>query len=183
MIDFFKKYRTSILILIKLLACYYILLGVFRAYVGVVDPKGFHIDFLARYNLIQGMLNALIYPVKYILELLGYKTRYTNDSVGIVNGPGVRIFFACLGIRIMFAYTALLVAFEGTRKWIFWIAGILMIYLFNIIRMFSIIYFSDGKTKIMAITHDWFNYAGYTVVIVFFLWWYIRYSKKENLSE
>jgi exosortase/archaeosortase family protein len=153
----------------------------FRSYVGLIDPKGdFHIALLADYSLIQFMLNGLIYPVKFLLEFLGYQTRYTSDSVGILHGHGVKIFFACLGVRIMIAYTALIFAFEGRKKFIFWISGLFMIYIFNILRMFCLVYFNNGERKILQLTHDGFNYAGYGIVIVFFTWWYLKYSKKES---
>jgi exosortase/archaeosortase family protein len=179
--SFYNSNKESIFVIIKLLVFYQIILAVFFGYIGLIDPKGnWYFPFLDRFNLVDGMLHSIIYPVKWLLELLGYETRHTVDSVGILNGRGVRIAFGCLGIRIFIAFTTLFLSFPGKNKLIFWLVGIFTIQLLNIARIFSIVYFNDGKIRILYIAHNAFNYASYIIVVLFFYLWYKKYSKKTT---
>lgn len=178
----FADNRQIILFPFIAFAIYFALKEAFWAYAGLVDPGGtVYSPFLAKYNLIQVILDCLVYPIKFILNSLGFETITFGNQVSIKGAGGVRIFFPCLGVEMMIALVALIIAYPVKRKkLVFIILGIVAIHLLNIARLLSIIYASSkypGKTSVF---HDYFNDVAYLVAFFFFYLWLIYVSPKEK---
>src|SRR6185437_42524 len=113
----FAENRQIILFPLVAFVIYFVLKEAFWAYAGLVDPGGeAYSPFLAKYSLIQLILDCLIYPIKFILSVLGFETVTTGNLVAIKGAGGVRIFFPCLGVEMMIALVALVIAYPIKRK-------------------------------------------------------------------
>ena len=173
-----KQYRKYLILLAKLLGFYLIVYILFRGYVGIIDSKGpFYSPFLHSYSLLQLVLNLIIFPTKFLLELLGYHTRFTADTIGILGGNGVHIAYPCLGIELMIAFLSLFFAFPGIKKIPYLILGIIGIHCLNIVRVFSIILFNKSFPQVVDLTHTLFNLCSYVLIFSLFYFWYKKYSK------
>ena len=183
---FSKEQIPNWLIVFKLIGSYIILSLCFKIYVGILNPGGtLYFPLLSKFSLIDGILFALVYPCIAILKLLGFTTKHSQNMVGVTDGITVFIQFACLGIKIMIAYTSLLIAFPGRKKIIFWVLGLIAIHCLNILRIVAIIVGFSHDRRIVHLTHDMFNYFGYACVCLFFYYWYTKhgYFSKSNIER
>lgn len=166
--------------MVRLLLIYAVLKVCFLSYVGLIDPKGdFHSPFLEKYSLIKLILDGLIYPVVFLLQLLGYETRQGYNMVGILNANGVIIEFPCLGVEIMIALVALIWGYPGGQKKILYtFIGILGVHVINILRILAIILTNHQNMDLMDISHDLYNFISYGfVLLIFYIW--LQYNEKR----
>jgi len=176
--------KQIIILFIKTLSIYAILSVFFYCYVGLVDPVGnYYSPFLAKFNLIQGVLNGLIYPIVWILKLLGYEVVNYQNNVSIAHERGILIYHACLGIDIMIGYTSLILGYPGRRKLVFLIIGIISIHILNILRMLMILLMIKKNPNIAELSHDIFNFLGYACILLLYFAWTSRFSKTVNLNQ
>lgn len=169
--------KDIIILFIKTLGIYTILSVFFYCYVGVLDPQGdYYSPFLAKYSLVEFLLKALIYPIVWVLELLGYDVVNYNNNVSIAHEKGILIYHACLGIDIMIAYVSLVCGFPGKKKIQYLFFGIIFIHILNIIRMLAIILMIRTNPLFADTAHDLFNYIGYASIIGLFYFWVTRYG-------
>jgi len=178
----FTDNRKIILFPIFAFVIYYCLKEAFWAYAGLVDPGGeAYSPFLSKYSLIQLILYCLIYPMKFILNIMGYQTFNTHNIIAIKGSGGVGIQFPCLGVEMMIALVALIIAYPIKRKkLLFIVLGILAIHLLNIARLLSIVfvsYYSPGKVNMF---HNYFNDIAYIIAFLFFYVWLSYVSPKEE---
>jgi exosortase/archaeosortase family protein len=149
----------------------------FLAYVGFLDPKGaYSLPLLEKFSLIQGILNLLVYPAGFLLNLLGFDTILTYNSVKIAGAGAVRIAFPCMGTEIMFSLIALILAYPGRNKSIYIIAGVVGIHIINIIRVTGLALLRHLDSSMELPGHDVFNFICYTFIIVLFYWWVKNFS-------
>ncbi|MBO9699705.1 MAG: exosortase/archaeosortase family protein [Sporocytophaga sp.] len=149
----------------------------FYAYVGLLDPKGeYSLPFLEKFSLIQGILNLLVYPSGFFLNLLGYDTILTYNSVKIAGSGAVRIAFPCMGIEIMLSLIALILAYPGKNKKIYLFAGVTGVHTINIIRVTGLALLRHLDTKVKFPGHDVFNFICYSFIIIIFYWWVKNHS-------
>lgn len=174
---FDSNVKNILILFIKTLSIYAILSVFFYCYVGLVDPVGdYYASFLAEYSLIKFILNALIYPIRWILELFGYDVVNNNNNVSIANEKGILIYHACLGIDIMIAYVSLVLGYPGRKKILFLIIGLFFVHVLNIVRMLMIILMIKTNPHIVTLSHDVFNLVGYLFIIAFYIFYVNRYS-------
>lgn len=159
------------------LLIFYLLKYSFYAYVGLLDPQGeYSLPFLAKFSLIQGILYLLVYPAGFLLNLLGFDTILTYNSVKIAGAGAVRIAFPCMGIEIMFSLIALILAYPGRNKGIYLIAGVVGIHIINIFRVTGLALLRHLDSNMKLPGHDVFNFICYTFIIVLFYWWVKNFS-------
>ncbi|HEX8547190.1 MAG TPA: archaeosortase/exosortase family protein [Cytophagaceae bacterium] len=187
--------RNLLSFLFKLIIIYSILDFSFYSYVGLVDPKGSYdlsSTIIGKYNLIEAITTATIYPVSWLLNIFGYSTYLYNNVVGIRDFGGIKIMFPCLGIKMWIAFFSLIAAYPTKQNWkvisIFIIFGIAVIHFFNIVRMFLLAltnryYGSDDlHDKIFQRHHDVFNLVvGAVVLMMFYIW--VRQFNKISFSS
>jgi hypothetical protein len=71
------------------------------------------------------VLSFLLYPVKFLFHLFGYDIYFYIDMYkngAFVGAPDLfklHVGFPCLGFLIMIAFTSLMLAYPGYKKWIF----------------------------------------------------------------
>jgi exosortase/archaeosortase family protein len=171
------RIKKIVTLIIKTLSIYTILSVFFYCYEGLVDPKGsYYSAFLDKYSIIQLILNCLINPIVWVLEIIGYEVLKTADTVGIMYQKRIHILAPCLGIKIMIAYTSLILGFPGNNKILFLILGIAIIHVMNIGRMLAIILMNQHYPDIVNISHDFFNYTSYALIIGLYYYWIKKYN-------
>lgn len=159
------------------LLIFYSLKYSFDAYVGLLDPKGkYSLPILEKFSLVQGILYLLVYPAGFLLNLLGFDTILTYNSVKIAGAGAVRIAFPCMGVEIMFSIIALILAYPGRNKKIYLIAGVSGVHIINIIRVTGLALLRHLDAGMQFPGHDVFNFICYTFIIVLFYLWVKNYS-------
>jgi exosortase/archaeosortase family protein len=143
----------------------------FWCYIGVLYPQGkYYWPFLSHINIVQWIRTALAYPVSWIMNLTENKTVPFNLGVLFLKCVcGILIEFPCLGIQVMIAYAALILAFSAPYRYLYLVSGLLLIHILNIMRMVGIMLMQVhhiGKKIDMA--HDTFNVVAYGVIIFLF---------------
>jgi exosortase/archaeosortase family protein len=178
-----KDNKTLIVFIIKALLIYTILYICFLGYVGLVDSKGgYHSPFLAKYSLIQLILDSLIYPSKFIINFLGFETITNSNTLWLQNGPGVLIDFPCLGVGMMITWLSLIAAYpNGKHKLITIILGLASIHTLNIVRIISLVFIQKHYANHNINHHDIFNYVVYSLIMIMFYVW-INFSDKRKTS-
>ncbi|MFN6945566.1 MAG: exosortase/archaeosortase family protein [Cytophagaceae bacterium] len=176
-------YKSIIIFILKAIVIYFILKYIFLGYVGLVDDGGgYHSPFLARYSLIQLLVEIIAWPTRGILVLLGYDTFAYLNVVGIEGAAGVRILFPCLGVEMMIAWFALIFSYPSkTAKWKAIFLGIAGIFVINIIRVLYLLltqYHNPGVKLIR--THDIFNNVVYVFIFIAFMLYLRHVGKKEE---
>ncbi len=177
---FFAEYpalRFLLLFIFSYLCIYYLFLG----YVALEDGRGIYSsEWIRQHSLIQGLTNLLKFQVGFIMNLLGHTNYYSLNGIHLESGHIIFIEFSCLGIQVMIAFTALMLAYPGRRRVLFWAAGIAMVQLLNICRMLAIFFFwLNGSRSSAFLIHDWFNYFAYACVLILFFV-YTRQAKKTR---
>lgn len=171
--------REISILCIKTLGIYAVLSVFFYGYIGITDPNGdYYSPFLAKYSLIKFLLQGLIYPVKFILTLAGYDVMTYKNHINILNEPGIFIMHGCLGLDIMKAYTALILGYPGRKKILFLFSGLLFIHCLNIIRMLLILLTIRINPSVVIQSHDLLNVAGYICILIFYIFYIRRFTKK-----
>ena len=183
----FAENRQIFLFPVTAFVIYFALKEAFWGYAALVDPAGeVYSPFLEKYSLIQFIRSALIYPIKFILTLLGFDTYNTYDIIGIEYSSGVQILFPCLGVEMMIALVALIIAYPVKRKKIiFVILGIGAIHLLNIVRILGIIFvghYFPGTGRI-PLFHNYFNDIAYGIAFLFFYAWLSYVAPKEEKNR
>ena len=162
-----------------------LLVGVYYFHVGfngIISPEGEHYSaFLDHYfNYIAGIRNVILNGSNLILHQQGIPSYIEGSQViMLAHGPGVNVWFPCLGLGIISFWIAFVVAHEQNWKiklaWC--LAGLILITLINCIRI-AILLLSLHKNwrEFVGLNHhDLFNLACY--ICIFFL---ICFYNKNN---
>ena len=174
----YPSIKKTILLIIKTLSIYAILSVFLYVYLGLIDPNGsISSPFLAKYSLIDLLLNGLIYPVKFILTLFGYDVVSNGRNVSIAHERGILIFHGCLGLDIMKAYVALILGYPARKKIVFLLIGLGFIHLLNISRMLLILVSIKVNPDIVTQSHDVLNMIGYVCILLLYFFYINNYQK------
>src|SRR5882762_10983491 len=112
---FFKEGSRSSLIfwfLFKTLLFYLVFNNFFIAYTGLITPGGRlnsiflreHADFIGAFR------RFLLWGGAQFAELIGYPSSFTDYTLFVRGGVGVRMIYSCLGFGLMSACAALVLA-------------------------------------------------------------------------
>jgi exosortase/archaeosortase family protein len=173
-----QKFKPLLLFVVKAVSVYTILNLCFIGYVGLADPRGTYTlpEFMQSWNLVFWITQAHIWVSSLVLNML------------IKGASGVRIAFACLGIKLWIALIALIMSFpiqvaSAFQKQLMGAAfGVLVIFLLNIVRIVSIILTNHYDNRMIDTIHDAFNNVVYVFIFVYFLLW-INYFSKVSKSK
>ncbi len=106
-----------------------------------------------------------------ILSFFGFKTFVSDRVVGLTGMPGIIIITPCDGMEAMGLFLGFIHAFPGNRwrRWLFSLAGLLVIYLTNIVRIIVLVLTQRYWPGVFDFTHHYSTTALF-YVIVFLLW-------------
>jgi len=139
-------------------------------YYGLIIPDGRLNSFLTD-TVIKGTTAGL--------TILGYDTRGEGDMVFIDNQPVVLVADACNGLELFALYIGFLLCFPGKWKYkvIFIPAGIILIYLINVIREIVLALNYKFFQNTFDFNHK-YTYVFIVYIFVFAIWrfWLNKYS-------
>jgi len=139
-------------------------------------------------NYIQWLRYALIIPSTWIIKLFGFYTVYNEMDVMIVNGPHLRIHYACLGLGVLSFFTAFVIAFPANLKAKFrlFLIGTLLIYTLNVLRIAGLgllLGFFDSQRDNFTYHHEVFNLIVYLCIFALLYFWMKKNTKQTNFLK
>ncbi|MDQ7947312.1 MAG: archaeosortase/exosortase family protein [Pedobacter sp.] len=170
--------RQAIIFVVKLLF-FYLLFSQGNLFMNsVTSPYGrFHNEYIAaHFNYIQWLKSALIVPAVWIIRLFGFYAIHNEMDVLIVNGPYLRINYACLGIGVMSFLVAFVIAFPAQlkAKWKLLIFGLLLIYVLNVLRIVALgvlLGWFESSRRNFTYHHEVFNIIVYICIFILLYYW------------
>ncbi|KQC02440.1 exosortase Y [Pedobacter sp. Hv1] len=189
-----KANKAAILFVVKLLFFYFLFSqGNLFMNSAMSDGGRFYNEFLqSHFNYIQLLKSALILPAVWIIKLFGFYAVYNQMDIMVVNGPWLRINYACLGLGVMSFLAAFVIAFPAKikAKLKLFVIGILMIYLLNVARIAALgvlLGFFKSQRSNFTYHHEIFNIIVYICVFVLLYYWIKKntklVAKKETESK
>lgn len=144
---------------------------------------------IKRYTSIEQLFIRLILNCcRGILDLFGFQTfasKEVNDFqvFGIDGSTGVWIGGPCNGVTLMFLFAIFIVAYPGNKKAKLWYlpAGILAVYLINIIRIVSLALIAYYSPQYLDFNHTYtFTFIAYSAVFGLWMLWVKRFANNED---
>ncbi len=173
----FRDFKYSFLFLGKFLAIYFcanILYGVFiDSYVAQPDPITYWVT-----NQTSHVQNIL--GIASSIEINEGKKSISmkNNGERVIN-----VFEGCNGLNVMIVFVAFLVAYGGYPKRMLWFLplGLLVIHLFNLLRIILLYVAAQQNTHYFYYIHKYFFTAAlYLVVIVLWIIWVMKLSTNRT---
>jgi exosortase/archaeosortase family protein len=173
-----KANRQAILFVVKLLF-FYFLFSQGNLFMNSVLSEGgrFYNAFITEhFNYIQGLKTALIVPAVWIIKLFGFYTIHNEMDVMVVDGPYLRINYACLGIGVMCFLIAFVIAFPAKlkAKWKLLVFGLILIYVLNMLRIVALgvlLGFFKSQRHNFTYHHEVFNILVYICLFIVLYYW------------
>lgn len=176
-----KANRTAIIFIIKLLF-FYLLFSQGNLFMNsVLNETGRYYNqfFAEHFNYIKWVRLALIEPSAWIIRQFGFYTVHNDIDLMVVDGPHLRVNYACLGLGVMSFFTAFVIAFPAKVKSKFklLVIGAIMIYLLNVLRIAGLaILLGIFKSQRENFTyhHEIFNAIVYLCIFILLYYWIKR---------
>ncbi|NRD20936.1 exosortase family protein XrtF [Winogradskyella eckloniae] len=172
------KYKSVIRFIVTFLGVYAILSVGYHIYLNASDGSIYYPDYLT--HLVANQTNDVLNSLSYTTEILPHPDEASLKI--IINGKYVaRVIEGCNAISVIILFLSFIIAFAGKFKstLLFGLAGSIIIYVFNLIR---IVILSIGLYH-----YPWRKEILHTVIFpmliygtVFILWmvWVNRFSKQ-----
>lgn len=185
-----KANRTAILFVVKLLF-FYFLFSQGNLFMNSATSEGgrFYNPFLAEhFNYIQALRTALIVPATWIIKLFGFYAIHNNTDVLVVDGPYLRVNYACLGVGVMSFLTAFVIAFPAKLKAKFklLVFGLILIYVLNMLRIAALgvlLGFFKSQRNNFTYHHEVFNILVYIIIFFVLYYWVKKNTVRPTLSK
>lgn len=138
-------------------------------------------------NINSFLIHNLLSSCTWVLNLLNIKCSITQDVLVLPNGFNIQMQYGCSGFQQFLLISILFLLFPGPwiKKAWFIPFSLLLLHLFNILRLIGLtIYFSKFTTHYHFI-HDWF-FRPFIYFVIFMLWavWFEiishRYKRKTH---
>jgi exosortase/archaeosortase family protein len=169
----YNPIRFAILF-VALFACFYYF-NIF--FLGLTTPGNHYSPILTEHlNYIQWLRWLLLNASKQALLALGFTT-VTNDMDLLVAGHShLRLEYSCLGMGIMSFLAAFTIAFPKPikEKLIFFIAGVLITQLLNIVRLVLLALYWKPQDNQILDHHTIFNTVVYLIITAGLYFWIKR---------
>lgn len=173
-----KADRQAIFFVIKLLF-FYFLFSQGNLFMNSVFSQGgrFHNEYLAtHFNYIQAIKSALIVPAVWIIKLFGFYAIHNEMDIKVIDGPLLRVNYACLGIGVVCFLTAFVIAFPAKlkAKWKLLVFGIILIYLLNVFRIVALgvlLALKNSSRSDFTYHHEIFNIIVYLILFAVIYYW------------
>ncbi|QXP79894.1 MULTISPECIES: exosortase family protein XrtF [Winogradskyella] len=178
-----RKYKSVIRFIVKFLLVYGVLIVGYNLYLNISDGSRYYPDYLT--NLVAEQTNSVMNTIGYDSQVLPHPDEPSMKV--IINGKYIaRIIEGCNGVSVIILFLSFIIAFSGKLKTtiLFGLAGSIMIYAFNLIR---IIILSIGLYH-----YPWRRDILHTVIFpmliygaIFLLWmiWVNRFSNNKKRDE
>lgn len=174
-----KEFRPALLFLGKFLALYFVGNILYGLYVESYDQQA------------DGITRSVTAQTSWLLNLLGYETQY-GDVPGVpkiaMSESGevaLNVYEGCNGINVMIVFVGFLFAFGGPGKAlaVFLPAGLLIIHLFNLIRIALLFVLAINDSRQFYYYHKYF-FTATLYVVVFTLWalWVVQFNEKRDVK-
>ncbi len=189
-IDDKKKANKKATIFVVKLLFFYLLFSQGNLFMNSVTSEGakYYNEFIAtNLNYIQLLKSALILPAVWIIKLFGFYAIYNEMDIMVVDGPWLRINYACLGLGVMSFLAAFVIAFPAQlkAKLKLFAIGIVMIYLLNVARIAALgvlLGFFKSQRRNFTYHHEIFNIIVYICVFILLYFW-IKKNTKLNVNS
>jgi len=172
-----KKYKLVIRFIITFLVVYSVLTIGYNMYLNLSDGSKFYPDYAT--NLVARQTNALLNGLGYDSNVLPHPSEPSMKI--IINDKFVaRVIEGCNAVSIINLFIAFIVAFAGKFKttFIYCLAGSIIIYAFNLIRIVILsigLYHYPWRREILHTVI--FPMLIYGTVFLLWMFWVNRFSK------
>jgi exosortase/archaeosortase family protein len=184
-----QSYKASLKFLLKTLLFYAALHSFFVVYTGVTIEGGkFYIPFLAEHvNLIGWFRTFLLWGGAQFTMLMGYSSFYSEYHLVVENGTSIHLVHSCLGLDLISAYLALVLAWPAqiAYKVVSSLLGVILIIVLNIIRLGGLgILFTRRSVGFFESVnhHDLFNIVVLLMVLAMFAV-HVKYSGQNEVKK
>jgi exosortase/archaeosortase family protein len=183
-IPWMVKYKSLLLFFIKVLFVYLAFLLLKLVHRTIIDPDAGSAlsTYLRNLNIYALAADTIIYPSKWLLNMIGYDTIISERTISIPGSRGIIIHAPCLGFNVFSIFIALIIAYpvkaKIREKALFILSGIILIHLLNILRISALLVLNKYSIPIMY-HHEIFNLIIYGFVFMAFYRWIHYDSKKE----
>ncbi len=163
------KFREIVLFIIKALVVYAVWYALYHLW---LLPDG-RLDQLVSRNIVS--------VTAALLQLSGYDVFAFDRIVGIGLANGLEIIDGCNGIETIGLFVGFVIAYPGdsVKRWFFIPAGILIIYLTNVFRIYLLAIIQYHWYPGFHTIHDYtFNLVFYVVVFALWIVWALRGNGK-----
>ncbi len=170
--------KAAILFVVKLLF-FYFLFSQGNLFMNSVMSVGgrFYNEYAATHlNYIQALKSSLIIPATWVIKLFGFYAIHNEMDVMVVNGPYLRINYACLGLGVMSFLVAFVIAFPAKikSKLKLFVIGLIMIYVLNMLRIAALgvlLGFFKSQRSNFTYHHEVFNIIVYICIFILLYYW------------
>ncbi len=178
--------KTWFWFLLKTIFFYLVIKYFFLAYAGLtIEGGGLYSPFLAEhFDFISMFRRFLLWGGVQFASLIGYPSFHTDYFLLVRGGAGVQLVYSCLGLDLISAYVALVLAWPS--KWIYKVVSSLLatatIILLNMVRLggLAVLYTTGNYGFFEYINHhDLFNIIVLIVVFVMFVV-HLKYTEGKN---
>lgn len=170
--------KVAILFVVKLLVFYFLFSqgNLFMNSIMSVGGRFYNVYIAEHFNYIQWLKSSLIILGAWIIKLFGFYSIYNEMDILVVDGPYLRINYACLGLGVMSFFTAFVIAFPAKlkAKTKLFIVGMTMIYVLNILRIAGLgilLSFFKSQRNNFTYHHEVFNIIVYLCIFVLLYFW------------
>ena len=174
-----KEFKPALIFLGKFLALYFVGNILYGLYVESYDQQP------------DGITGVVTAQTSWLLNVIGYETHYGNvpgaPKIALSEAGEVvlNVYEGCNGINVMIVFISFLFAFGGPGKAlsIFLPAGLLIIHLFNLLRIALLFVLAINDSRQFYYYHKYF-FTAILYVVVFTLWalWVVRFNEKRNVK-
>lgn len=181
--------KTNFSIIYFLLIFFVVYYG-FYLYVGFSTPGGkIYFAFLHDHLDMPYWLSAVVAKcAEVVLKMLGYNAYQKSAiNVSLRGGHGVQIIWGCVGIGVMIVWLAFVLAHKAGAlyklRWL--LAGIGLIFLFNIMRIVAIVLSINYHWAYLESfnAHSTFNNITYLIIAGMMVFFVYRYNKMGKRKE
>jgi exosortase/archaeosortase family protein len=162
--------RFALVLVILFVGFYYF--NIF--YLGITSPGNYYSAFLDdNLNYIQWLTSALLWGSKKALTALGYNTITDDQDLLVAGYNHIKIAYSCLGLGVMSFLAAFIIAYPKPlkQKLVFFIVGVIIIQLLNVVRFVLLALYWDMQSKKILDHHTIFNGVIYIIIIISIYFW------------
>jgi exosortase/archaeosortase family protein len=181
--------RDVFLFLGKLILIFLAINYFFIGYTGLTVPGGkFYNSFFAEHaDFISAFRRFLLWGGAKFATFIGYPSGYTDYTMFIHGGTGVRMVYSCMGFGVMSAYAALILAWPAPwlNRLMSLLAGLSLIVLINMIRIGGLaVLYATRRNDVFGFInhHDVFNVVVVVIIFLFFTF-HIRMATRRGIER
>jgi exosortase/archaeosortase family protein len=186
-----KRANKVALRFVVLLVALYFLFSQGNLFMNSVTSVGgrFYNAYIAEhFNYIQWLKSSLIILGTWIIKLFGFYAIHNEMDVMVVDGPYLRINYACIGLGVMSFFTAFVIAFPAKLKpkIKLFIGGMLMIYFLNVFRIAGLgvlLGFFKSQRNNFTYHHEVFNIIVYICIFLLLYFWIKKNTTQTNFLK